>query len=288
MKHIPLRHPASLAAFSSTILLGASSASAVGATVSNPSDTGSAVGGLTISTVASPLAWVALVVAAAFVVTARAPVARATAALSGGALLALLGAPLHVAGALVVLAIACLPRRTTWGPGLLAGTAVLASMPGVVAETLARLDAIVVGTALPWLGIAARVDDVVVTVGGHRMVVDPACAAVEGIVVAFAVSTAVRALLGESRQTMLQRGALHALVFALANVARIAAVGVALAVAPDTAELVHAVGGPLLVLFVHVPFLADPVRRLALQARARSTSASRSPAAGLLAWGDAR
>jgi exosortase/archaeosortase family protein len=144
--------------------------------------------------------------------------------------------------------------------------AVLATVPESAAEMWARGLAMTVGYALPWVGIPVVLDGNTVGIGGHLLMVDPACAAVEGLAVGIAASAAVRTLASDPARVVAGFAGAHGAAFALANLMRIASVGVALALVPESAESVHAVGGPLLLL-VHAAFLARPVRRLFAQHR---------------------
>jgi exosortase/archaeosortase family protein len=265
-------------------------AATIGATLTQPRDDGAAGGGgggggggVTLSTDLDALAWslVAVLVVAVLVGLAGRlqRSARAALVLVAGAGLASLGAPLHLVGVAMLLGLVASVRPHAAAPAAAAAVVALASLTDVVVDFLARVDAALVGAVLPWLGTGAITRGVEVAIGPHAIVVDPACAAVEGIVVAFAASVALRALNGAAPGRTLALATLHALVFAGANVVRIGAVGFALAASPDTAMWVHDVGGPLLAL-VHVPFLVPPLRSLLRTLRWSSSSFAGASVAG--------
>lgn len=193
--------------------------------------------------------------------------------------LVLAGAPAHAVGAaaLLVLCLGAGLARAQSQPRVLfaAGSLVVAaSVPLAVAEQLAVADLHVASALFGALGLAPTLDGSAIHLAGGYILVDPACAAVEGVAIAFVISLCLRFVVRERTVAALGIASAHAAAFLAVNLARIVLVGVAMSRSSELAQSVHDIAG-FAMLLVHVPFLVGPLRRI------RADGASRVARVGL-------
>ena len=199
------------------------------------------------------------------------PLVRSMGALLLAAALAVAGAPPHVAGA-AALIVMCL-RVGRARVAAVAGIAVWLSASMPLAEALADVDVVVTSSLLALMGFAPVVDGTAILLAAGTILVDPACAAVEATLMGLVMSLCLRSLAAESTARIFCLAGLHTVTVVLANLVRIVAVAIAMDSSADLAQQVHTTGGLVLVL-VHVPFLAGPMRSLFRQWRATAPTAS--------------
>ena len=199
------------------------------------------------------------------------PLVRSMGALLLAAALAVAGAPPHVAGA-AALIVMCL-RVGRARVAAVAGIAVWLSASMPLAEALADVDVVVTSSLLALMGFAPVVDGTAILLAAGTILVDPACAAVEATLMGLVMSLCLRSLAAESTTRIFCLAGLHTVTVVLANLVRIVAVAIAMDSSADLAQQVHTTGGLVLVL-VHVPFLAGPMRSLFRQWRATAPTAS--------------
>ena len=199
------------------------------------------------------------------------PLVRSMGALLLAAALAVAGAPPHVAGA-AALIVMCL-RVGRARVAAVAGIAVWLSASMPLAEALADVDVVVTSSLLALMGFAPVVDGTAILLAAGTILVDPACAAVEATLMGLVMSLCLRSLAAESTTRIFCLAGLHTVTVLLANLVRIVAVAIAMDSSADLAQQVHTTGGLVLVL-VHVPFLAGPMRSLFRQWRATAPTAS--------------
>ena len=199
------------------------------------------------------------------------PLVRSMGALLLAAALAVAGAPPHVAGA-AALIVMCL-RVGRARVAAVAGIAVWLSASMPLAEAFADVDVVVTSSLLALMGFAPVVDGTAILLAAGTILVDPACAAVEATLMGLVMSLCLRSLAAESTARIFCLAGLHTVTVLLANLVRIVAVAIAMDSSADLAQQVHTTGGLVLVL-VHVPFLAGPMRSLFRQWRATAPTAS--------------